>query len=139
MKPSEWTKLLAPEIDWRTCYPQVTKEVRAWLAKNKDYGQHTTQELVEGMFPEDLAKGPAGLAARVRLFRAVQAMAFNDLRDCAAKGPPRMLRHTNKQVRPWIWSHPAPKECCPLCGQAIPPEPPVMASANATTRRVRSA
>ena len=119
MKPAEWNNLLAPEIDWRSCYPQVAGEVRKVLSHLGTGEDRTTQELVSALYPEELAVGP-GILARRRLFRAIMALAATDLVDCCYKGAPRYLRHTRKQVRPWIWHTPKPTKCCPTCGQSLP-------------------
>lgn len=121
--PSEWATILAPTVAWQACYPIVEGEVRAKCADLLAGETLSTNDLVEQMYPEALARGE-GITARRRLYKAIAALAPRGLSDCCSRGEPRKLRHAAKLVRPWLWHMPSerPTEAqpgarkCPHCG-----------------------
>jgi hypothetical protein len=109
-----WNARLAPEISGRDAYPVVEAAVKALLTQNPKYKglELTTNELVEALYPEAETQG-AGIAARQRLYRALEALEDRGLKNWHYRGPPRMWR--GKMVRPRIW-HVERKPICPNCG-----------------------
>lgn len=127
MTPADWNTVLAPTMGWQAAYAVVEREAREFLSRQLASTQpatFTTSELAEALYPEKLARGD-GITARKRLFKALAALATHDLADCASRGEPRKLKHTNKTVRPWIWHAPtkpnneAGARVCPHCGGAL--------------------
>ena len=99
---------LAPENAWAIAYPVVAQEVRNWLENPGSVpliGTVTTTELVDLLWPEKRARGEH-ITRRLRLFKALAALAEHDLSDCCTRGEPRKLKHGSKLVRPWLWHKP---------------------------------
>lgn len=122
----EWSTLLHPDIPWKDAYTRVEVEARSYLQQCTDPGEQiTTSELVEGLFPEQFARGD-GITARKRIFDALAALAKHQLGDCCTRGVPRKLKHRSRMVRPWLWHMPQvefnpeatvkPGKACPHCG-----------------------
>ncbi len=121
MLPADWDEVLAPEVHWHVAYKTVGRYVRALLIANPQVdGDHlTTTALVELVYPEDAAKGEAGLKARKRFFSALATLAKADLQDCCTPGPTQI--RFGKSVRPKLWHAPTKPvvKRCPHCGEDL--------------------
>mgnify|MGYP003559721779 FL=1 len=124
MTPAQWNALLAPAVPAIEAYKSVEEAARLHLSMNPLFTEVgiTTNELVEALYPEALARGD-GVLARARIYKALAALATRGLADCATRGQPRKLKHMNKTVRPWLWHEPGEKnpeaqdgvKRCPHC------------------------
>lgn len=132
MTPQQWTQAMADTVPWQVCYPEVARITRAWLAASPvaEIDTLSSQELVEAMFPENLAVGP-GITARRRIFKALMALATRDLHDCCTRGPKQKMFQGGKSgpaIHPWRWHAPRKDATkpnverivrCPHCGEEI--------------------
>lgn len=98
---------LHPANGWEVAYPVVAHEARAMLDSGDegDNQMWTTEETVEALWPEALARGEM-ILRRQRLYKALAALAEHELSDCCTKGPERKLKHGGKMIRPWLWHKP---------------------------------
>lgn len=119
MLPAEWNRDLAATVPWEPAYATVEREAKAFLSgsvlADSDCG---TAELVEHLYPLNLARGEDGVYARNRIFKALDALAKHGLRDYCHKGEPR-LNKAKKMSRPWLWHGPRERPKCPTCGRPI--------------------
>lgn len=123
MTPADWNAALAPHVGWQAAYGTVENAVKLAFASPVLDGQTlSTSALVEALYPEQFARGE-GITARKRIYKALAALATRGLAAYATRGPERLLKHTNKLVRPWLWHSAAPIEVakCPHCGKEIAP------------------
>ena len=119
MTPSYWNAVLAPDVNWRTAYAEISREARNFLAGRAE--QFSTTELVDRLYPEAAARGE-GITARNRIFAGLAASATRSLADCATRGPE--VKRMGRKVRPWVWHAPgdpnpeslATAKVCPHCG-----------------------
>lgn len=112
---------LHPGNSWEIAYPVVEHEARAWLEQLNEYpgsgaSSITTEELVEALWPEAVARGDM-ILRRSRLYKALAALAEHGLSDCCTKGPERKLKHGNRVVRPWLWHKPKEDACAYIAKQ----------------------
>ena len=120
LSPREWNAALHPDQHWKAAYAVVEREVRSFLAG--EWERLSTNDLVERLYPAAQARGEAGIAARVRLYKALATCAKHGLADCASKG--KAKARFGKQVLPWEWhasSTPSvhkPK-ICPCCKRPL--------------------
>lgn len=117
MLPAEWNRDLGAGVPWEPAYAVVEREAKAFLAASvladSDIG---TAELVERLYPMNLARGEDGVFARNRIFKALDALTKHGLRDYCHKGEPR-LNKAKKMARPWLWHGPRERPKCPTCGR----------------------
>jgi hypothetical protein len=128
MTPIIWTEAHRSKPTWQAFYPYVAQQTRAYLRAHPlaEDGTLSTHELVEVMFPEQLAVGE-GIVARRRIYKALMALTIRDLADCCTRGPKQKLFGPTKggpAVRPWRWHQPTVANnehinCCPKCGQEL--------------------
>lgn len=120
----KWDNLLKADVPWQQAYASVETAVLALMATPAMAGrQLTTNELVEAIYPESLARGD-GILARNRIYKALMALAPRGLACYASRGEERKRAHSNIKIRPWVW-HAAGQpntehmQRCPKCGQEI--------------------
>lgn len=113
---------LAAHVPWKKAYAFVERETRGWLI---DYaiGREplSTDQLVEKLYPEKLARGD-GILARQRIYKALAALATRELADCARRG--ETFKRFGKERKRWTWIYPQvemndeyqPRALCPHCG-----------------------
>lgn len=129
MIPADWNRLLHPDVAWQTAYATVEAQARAHLSANPIFDGRkgiSTDELVEALYPEALARGD-GILARKRIYKALKALTTRGLADCCERGEERLLKHSKtRKVRPWLWHEPgqvnaeaAGKKFCPHCGGVL--------------------
>lgn len=123
LRAEQLTAALAPDVPWAECYARIEADARTLLTRyhwQRPAGV-TTVELVEALFPEAWVEGPAGIAARKRVFKALAALATRGLSDCATKGEP--VKRKFGMIRPWVWNKPDPARpvvnVCPKCKRPL--------------------
>lgn len=120
MLPAEWDRDLAKEVPWKTAYATVEREAKAFLSASvlADAAPIGTGALVEHLYPANLVRGESGVAARNRIFKALDALTAFGLRDYCTRGEPR-LNHAKKTIRPWLWHGPRERAKCATCGREL--------------------
>lgn len=124
MTPVEWKKLLG---DAKASTSKVKKtiahEARSILSQLAPGMTMGTNELVETLYPRNEAdKSRAGDEARNKLYRVVQQLAVETLKDCCIKSDISSGKYMGKPRYPWIWFCPPEQELCYACGQVVPKE-----------------
>lgn len=126
MKPvTEWCAKLDRASPWQDAYAFVEQEARSYLAGFPPERRIATEQLVESLFSEKLARGPAAYV-RQRIFKALAALATRGLADCVRRGVEKQNR-MGQTIRPWTWGAPqvefnpeyeVPRtvKACPHCG-----------------------
>lgn len=105
----ELSAALHPGNEWSIAYPVVAHEARLLLEGTGEALLWTTEDVVNTLWPEALARGDM-ILRRQRLYKALAALAEHELSDCCTKGPERRLKHGGKMVRPWLWHKPKSDE-----------------------------
>lgn len=129
LTPAQWTAAMAETVPWQVAYKEAARITRNYLLAHPlaEDGSLSTHELVEALFPEQLARGD-GVYARRRLYKALMAQTIRDLADCCTRGPEQRLYGEAKggpKIRPWRWHQPTQANLeqvsrrCPKCGQEI--------------------
>lgn len=118
--PAEWNRDLAANVPWQSAYATVEREAKAFLTASvlADATPLGTAALVEHLYPAAAVRGEEGVAARNRIFKALDALTGYGLRDYCSRGEPR-LNHAKKTVRPWLWHGPRERPKCPTCGREL--------------------
>lgn len=120
----KWNAQLHKDVPWQQAYASVEAAVIGLMATPAMAERRlTTNELVEALYPESLARGD-GIDARNRIYKALMALAPRGLACYASRGEERKRAHSNIKIRPWIWhaaSQPNTEHMqrCPKCGQEI--------------------
>jgi hypothetical protein len=120
MTPAQWNAYIAldaPPIRFRRAVEHAARVHLSTLATDE---RISTEELVEALYPRDVAKGTlAGDTARTNIYAALARLAQGGLEDCAVKGEVNGM-FMGKPKRPWLWFSPGDVEVCYACGQIIP-------------------
>lgn len=113
--PQWWQHRLAPGVSNADAWKIVGHMARAYLSEHvPEWDMITTATLVEGLYPERLAKVSAeGIAARRRIIDALISKTGcikYELADCVTFGAPiqRRVFGKAKKVKPRLWH--APRE-----------------------------
>ena len=123
LKPSEWDTILRAIVPTVHAKKVVHEQARAFLQAMDQGETISTNNLVEAMYPREIAdKSLAGDEARSRIYAMLAKLALDDMHDCCTKGEPDGKKFMGRPVRPWLWHAPKAKECCPMCGQVMPEE-----------------
>ena len=114
---------VAPTVPWQVAYKAVEEKVRVFLSTVPVTEYLTTSDLVEELFPEELARGDL-IYHRRRVFKALAALATRGLSDCTTRGDPKHLGNTKQMVRPWHWhqsipGRTPPAAVCQTCGKPL--------------------
>lgn len=115
MNPQEWNALLAPNVPWEICYPKVAEIARQELSRLSPDTRLTTRELVDRLYPENLAcQTEEGMAARLRLLTRAftkDALGSHQLADCMSLGAPKPHALFRGQIIvPCLWHRPETAE-----------------------------
>jgi hypothetical protein len=121
MNSKQWDVALHPAVSWKTAYNAVEIAVTSlYLTDPKD---RSTTELVETLYPVADARGPEGVKARKRMFKALTALAERGLAPYATRLPARKAVYSDRLIRPWLWHAPrdtaSPQKLCPHCGGTL--------------------
>lgn len=121
LDPKEWDMVLRPLVPTRHAKKVVGEHAREYLLALLPGEIISTNEVVEGLYPRDVAdKSLAGDVARTRMYQLLASLAVDDLHDCATRGEPTAKKYMGRPTRPWLWHTPKVKETCPMCGQNVP-------------------
>jgi hypothetical protein len=121
MTPTEWNMVLRAIVPTVHAKKNVHEQARAYLTTLPQGETIGTNELIEAMYPRDVAdKSLEGDEARTRIYALLAKLALDDMHDCCTKGEATGKKFMGRPARPWLWHAPKVKECCVMCGQVLP-------------------
>jgi hypothetical protein len=121
LEPKEWDMVLRPLVPTHHAKKVIGEHARALLTDLLPGEILTTNQVVEALYPRDVAdKSLTGDVARTRMYQLLAALAVDGLHDCATRGEPTAKKYMGRPTRPWLWHAPKVKESCPMCGQHMP-------------------
>lgn len=104
-----WNIVLAPDQSRSRAKIAVAVQVQALLDEGLRTS-YTTPELVERLYPAQMARGE-GLTARKRLYTLLLELADKELGRYATRGEPEEHPlYKGKMIRRWTWHAPRPDE-----------------------------
>ena len=120
--PKEWDMVLRPVVPTVHAKKVIHEQARAYLLTLAQGETFSTNDLVEALYPREIAdKTLGGDLARTRIYTLLAKLALDDMHDCCTKGEPEGM-FMGRPKRPWHWHAPKQREVCCLCGQHLPEE-----------------
>lgn len=119
----EWVAILDPTKHWRDRSRSVADAILLALADVPETEAISTRMLAERLWPEETARGPVMIPARIKLLPKAITLAARELTDCWFKGEPYKWMGTVAYPKLWHAPKVTRREPCPHCaGTGIEPQ-----------------